>query len=168
MKVDLYTTVGVYSRGLDTLANILAKGVEHGKASGASEAEVLDWRLAPDMFPLRQQAVVVINFARQWLARAAGTEAPANIAEDLDLAGLQREIATAKTELGALKPEQFDGRDEAPLTFNIGVMEPTLPIGQWIPGFATPNVYFHLSMAYAICRAKGAPLGKRDFFAGGL
>jgi hypothetical protein len=168
VKVDLYTTVGVYSRGLDTLANILAKAAEHGAASGASESEVLDWRLAPDMFPLRQQAAVVINFARQWLARAAGVEVPANIAEGLDLAGLQAEIQTAKAELSALTPEQFQGRDEVPLTFNIGVMEPTFPIGQWLPGFATPNVYFHLSMAYAIARQKGAPLGKRDFFAGGL
>jgi hypothetical protein len=168
MKVDLYSTVGVYSRGLDTLANILAKAVEHGAAGGASEAEVLDWRLAPDMFNLRQQANTVISFARGWPARAAGLAVPAGLAEDLDLAGLQAAIQTAKGELAALTPQQFEGRDEVPLTFNIGVMEPTFPIGQWIPGFATPNFYFHLSMAYAIARAKGAPLGKRDFFAGGL
>lgn len=47
-------------------------------------------------------------------------------------------------------------------------MEPTFEVAQWIPGFATPNFYFHLSMAYAILRSKGVALGKRDFFAGGL
>lgn len=168
MKVDLYTNVGVYSRALDTLAHILSRGAEHALANGATEAEMLDWRLAPDMFNLRQQAEVVINFTRQWLARAVGAEVPAGVAENLDLAGLQAAIQTAKADLAGLKPKQFDGRDEAMVTFNLGVMEPTLPVGQWIPSFATPNVYFHLTMAYAICRQKGVALGKRDFFAGGL
>jgi hypothetical protein len=46
--------------------------------------------------------------------------------------------------------------------------EMTLPLAQWIPGFAMPNFYFHLSMAYAILRSRGVAVGKRDFFAGGL
>lgn len=168
MKVDLYTNVGVYSRALDTLAHILNRGAERAQATGVPEAEMLDWRLAADMFNLRQQATVVINFTRQWLARAAGAPIPENIAEGLDLGGLQAAIQSAKAEVTALKPEQFEGRDAVPHTQNLGAFEPTLPMGQWIVGFATPNVYFHLSMAYAICRHKGAQLGKPDFFAGGL
>jgi hypothetical protein len=61
------------------------------------------------------------------------------------------------------------GRDDAPVTFKIGeIMEPTLPAGQWITGFATTNIYFHVSMAYAILRMKGVPLGKLDMFPKGL
>ena len=48
------------------------------------------------------------------------------------------------------------------------VMEPTLPAGQWLTVFATTNLYFHLSTAYGILRAKGAPIGKPDIFASGL
>ncbi len=47
-------------------------------------------------------------------------------------------------------------------------MSPTLPVGQWISGFATTNLYFHASMAYAILRAKGVPIGKIDLFPTGL
>lgn len=168
MKVDLYTNVGVYGRALDTLAHILNRGAEHAAATGVAEAEMLDWRLAPDMFNLRQQAQVVINFSRQWLARAAGTTPAADIPEGLDLAGLQAAIQSAKADVLAFKAEQFEGRDGITHTQSLGAFEPTLPMGQWIVGFATPNVYFHLSMAYAICRHKGAKLGKPDFFAGGL
>jgi len=32
--------------------------------------------------------------------------------------------------------------------------------------FATTNIYFHLSIAYAILRANGVPIGKADLFAG--
>ena len=46
-------------------------------------------------------------------------------------------------------------------------MEPTLPAGQWTVS-ATTNLYFHLSMAYSILRARGVQIGKVDLFAGGL
>lgn len=89
MKANLYTYVGVYSRGLDTLAHILAKGAEFAAAKGVSEAAMLDWRLADDMFPLRRQAQVVVDFSRQWPARAAGLDVPAALEGEPGLAELQ-------------------------------------------------------------------------------
>jgi hypothetical protein len=168
MKADLFAHVGAFSRGLDTLAHLLAKGGDFAKAQGAPEAEMLDWRLAPDMFNLRQQAKTVIRFAEQWSARAAGLEVPADRDDEPDLATLRAQIEEVKGKLAALKPEQFEGRDEATATINLGGVEPTLTMAQWVPGFAMPNFYFHLSMAYAILRQRGCELGKRDFFAGGL
>lgn len=43
-----------------------------------------------------------------------------------------------------------------------------MPAAQWLSVFATTNIYFHLSMVYAILRSNGTPLGKSDFFAGRL
>ena len=45
-------------------------------------------------------------------------------------------------------------------------MEPTLPAGRWLTVFAATNLYFHLSTAYDILRARGVPLGKVDLFPG--
>jgi hypothetical protein len=164
----LYSFVGLYSQGLESLAHILRKGAEHGAATGASEAEMLAWRLAEDMFPLRRQAQVVCDLATRWPARAAGLPVPPALEGESSLSELQAAIVNGRAFLKDLKPEQFDGRDDVALTVNIGELEPTLPVGQWIAGFTTTNFYFHLSMAYAILRMKGAPLGKRDLFAGGL
>jgi hypothetical protein len=168
VTTDLFTFVGLYSRGLTTLSHVLDKGAAFAKSKGVSEAEMLEWRLIDDMNPLRFQAYSVINFSRQWPARVAGLEAPADLPPGLDLAGIKAAIEEAKAYLAGLKPEQFKGRDEAPLTVNIGQMSPTFPAGQWLTVFATTNYYFHLSMAYAILRQRGADLGKRDMFAGGL
>jgi len=168
VKLGLYSLVGLYSQGIETLANLLKKGVEHAKATGASEAEMLDWRLAQDMFPLRRQAQIVCTFATQWPARAAGLTVPAAVEGESSVSDLLDAIAAAKAYLKDLKPEQFEGRDEVPLTLDIGEIKPSLPIGQWVGGFATTNFYFHLSLTYAILRMKGVPLGKRDLFAGGL
>ncbi|WP_374653389.1 DUF1993 family protein [Phenylobacterium sp.] len=169
MSVNLYTFVDMYSRQLATAAHLLDKGLERAAELGVGEAEMLSWRLIEDMNPLSFQLAVVANFAQQWPARAAGLELPAEVAHDLDAAGLKAAIAQAKAYLAGLTPEQFAGRDEVPLTFTIGGdMKPTLPTGQWLSVFATTNLYFHLSTAYAILRAHGTKIGKVDLFAAGL
>jgi hypothetical protein len=168
VPVNLYTFVDLYTRALDTAAHILAKGAEHARSTGASEAEMLDWRLIHDMNPLRFQLMVVCNFPRQWPARVVGLPVPDAVGSDLDLAGFQAAIAETKRYLAALTPDQFAGREAIPLTVDIGQIEPTLPAGQWLRVFSTTNVYFHLSMAYAILRAHGVPIGKIDLFPTGL
>lgn len=168
MTVCLFTFVELYSKGLGTLENLLTKGAAFAASQGVSEAEMLDWRLIDDMHPLRFQANVVLNFARQWPARAAGLPVPADVADNLDLAGYKAAIADAKAYLAGLKAEQFEGRDQVSITHNLGQFEPTLPAGQWLSSFATTNFYFHLSTAYGILRHKGVPIGKPDLFAGGL
>lgn len=168
MTTSLFTFVDLYSRGLTTLAHVLDKGAALAKSKGVSDSEMLEWRLIEDMNPLRFQAFVCINFAKQWTARAAGLDVPPDIASDLDLAGIKAAIEDAKGYLAKLTPEQFEGRDEAPLTVTLGAgMAPTLPAAQWLTVFATTNFYFHLSMAYAILRMKGVQIGKVDVFAGG-
>lgn len=168
MAVSLFTFVDLYNRQLGTLDHLLTKGAEFAKSQGQSEGAFLDWRLVGDMNPFRFQAMVVCNFSRLWPARVAGLPLPAEITADLDLAGFRAAIADAKAYLAALKPEQFAGRDDVPLTVQIGTgMEPTLPSGQWLTVFSSTNLYFHLSMAYAILRAKGVQIGKVDLFAGG-
>ena len=168
MKADLYSYVGVFSRGLQTLSHLLAKGEEFAKAKGGVGPDILEWRLAEDMYPLRFQAQTVIRISGAWSARAAGVETPPDPESAMTLEELRAAIADVQARLAAFKPEQFAGRDAQAVTFNIGAIEPTLPVGQWLPGFALPNFFFHLSMTYAILRNRGVELGKRDFFAGGL
>jgi hypothetical protein len=169
MIVTLYTFVKMYDHALAGLDHLLDKGVEFAAANGISEADMLGWRLIGDMHPLAFQAMVVINFARAWPARAAGLPIPDPVSPDLDVAGLKAAIAEAKAYLAALTPEQFAGRDEVPITYQVGPgMELTLPAGRWLSVFATTNLYFHLSTAYGILRANGVQIGKADMFGGGL
>lgn len=169
MTITMFSFVGLYDRTLGSLAHLLGKGAEFATAQGLDPDAILDWRLVEDMHPLRFQAEVVISFSRQWTARAAGVPVPERLPDGLDLDGIRQAIATARADLAALTPEQFAGRDDAPLTIQItDTMEPTLPTGQWLSVFATTNIYFHLSMAYAILRMHGVPIGKIDLFAGRL
>ncbi|MEO5866968.1 MAG: DUF1993 domain-containing protein [Sphingomonas sp.] len=169
MTVSLFTFVDLYRRQLDSLSHLLTKGTDHAAANGIAERDMLGWRLTEDMFPLGFQAMVVINFAQQWTARAAGVDVPEGIGADLDMAGFQAAIVEAKAFLATLTPEQFAGRDDVPLTVRItDALEPTMPAAQWLTLFGTTNLYFHLSMVYALLRTNGVPVGKPDLFGGGL
>lgn len=170
MIVDLHTFIRLYGQGLDTLSHLLDKGAEFAAAKGIAEDELLEWRLIDDMFPLRTQAIIVITFAQQWPARAAGLTVPQtpDFKAPLSIAELKAAIGVAKDQIAAITPVQLVGRDDVPMTIKLGEMEPTLPLGQWISGFATTNFYFHLSTAYGILRSRGVQIGKQDMFAGGL
>ena len=169
MATDLFSFIDLYSRQLATASHLLNKGAKFAAANGVSEADMLEWRLVDDMAPLRFQLAMVCNFAQAWPARVAGLPVPADAADGLDVAGFQAAIAASKAWLAARTPAEFADRDDAPLTFLIGNgMEPTLPSGQWLRVFATTNLFFHLSTAYAILRAKGVQVGKPDMFAAGL
>src|SRR3569623_3554078 len=169
MPITMFSFVGLYDRTLGSLAHLLDKGAAYATEQGLAPESILDWRLIADMHPLRIQAEVVISFSRQWTARVAGLPVPDRLADGLSLDGLRAAIATAQADLAALTPEQFAGRDDMPLTIQItDTMEPTIPAGQWLSVLDTTNIYFHLTMAHAILRAKGVPIGKIDLFAGRL
>lgn len=168
MIVSLTTVVARFPAVVATVDHLLTKGEEHARAESIAPDDILDWRLAPDMFSLRGQVQAVINLAVQWASRAAGVTVPPSIQGEADLAGLRAALADATTFLSTISPDQFAGRDDVLLDLELGVVKPTMPIGQWITGFATTNLYFHLSMAYAILRSRGVALSKPDLFAGGF
>lgn len=141
--VSLFTFVDLYDRALATADHLLAKGAEHAAATGTDEAVMLDWRLIDTMHPLRFQMMVVANFATRWPARVAGIDLPAEIDDQRDVAGFRTAMAEGRAFLADLTADRFAGRDDVPLTFTIAPgMEPTLPSGRWLTGFATTNLYF--------------------------
>ena len=167
--VNLYSFVDLFARSVIATKHLLAKGASEVFSRGIPEQEMLGWRLAEDMHPLGFQLMVVANFTRTWTARVAGLEPPEGIAADLDVAGIDAGLNAALAYLRELRPEQFEGRDDLPLTFEIiPGMAPTFPAAQWLTVFAATNINFHVGMVYAILRANGVPLGKKDMFVAGL
>jgi hypothetical protein len=166
---NLFSFVDLFARAVVTAKHLLEKGAAHAAERGISEQAMLGWRLAEDMHPLRFQLMVAANFTRTWTARAAGLEPPEGVSVDTDVAGFAAGLDAALDFLRGLTPDQFEGRDDVPLTFEIMPgMAPTLTAAQWLTIFAATNVNFHVSMIYAILRNNGVALGKADMFAAGL
>ncbi len=170
MTITLHSYFEGLERSLATLDHILDKGAAYAAEQGVEPAQMLDWRLAADMHPLAFQACVVRNFTASWVARAQGAGLPADLVwEEVDFAALRAAIADGLAAVRALSADVVNAAAEQPMTVKIGdIMEPTLPLERWVSVFVRVNVDFHLSMAYAIMRHHGVPLGKIDMFPTGL
>ncbi|TIX51049.1 DUF1993 domain-containing protein [Alteraurantiacibacter aquimixticola] len=135
-------------------------------AAQKGEAELLEARLAPDMYPLAKQVQLVSDSAKGCGARLTGVEAPSMPDTEASFAELKERCDKTIAFLESLDPAAIDAgiAREIELKFpNGGGMRFG---GQtYLTGFVLPNVYFHASMLYAILRSAGVDIGKLDFLA---
>jgi len=165
MTFSLYdATVANYLQILGAVGGFLDKGLVHFKEKGIDPEEVVETRLAPDMWPLRAQLVSVAHHSRGALQAARdGVFVPPNVKVDLDYAGLQALVAEARSEIAAMTPDAVNGLIGREVTFKVADRALPFTAEGFLMSFSLPNFFFHATTAYAILRHKGAPLGKRDF-----
>lgn len=157
--------VPMYISALKNTIHILKKGTAYTKANGISEAEVLNWRLAPDMNPLSFQINNICNIAKNLIVIVAGTPLPMSAGNESSFAGLQARIASTIKLLEETTRQQFEGKDQASVTIHeLGIKMKGI---EYVQEFGVPNFYFHNSMIYALFREHGAPIGKWDYLKGG-
>jgi hypothetical protein len=112
-------------------------------------------RLAPDMFALTRQVQVATDLVKNGAARLAGVEPPRFEDNEKTLGDLKARLAKTVAFLKTIDPKQIDAGSDRQITFPLG---PTN-----LNHFVLPNVYFHLTAAYAILRHCGVDIGKQDF-----
>ena len=158
-------TIRLFAKTLENLEKWMEKAGEYAKSRGF-EVDVLSTsRLAPDAFNFIQQVQSACDQAKYLAAYAAGQKPPTHPDTEQNFAELRERIRTVKTYLGTLQAKDFAGADERKVA-------PNWMGGRWLPGheyrveLAVPNFFFHVTMAYAILRHNGVPLGKMDYVGG--
>ena len=160
MAITFYdASAPAFIRGLDVLDGLLVKA----EGSGLNEAEVFEARLAEDMRPFPDQIRMAAFSARSCMARLAGIEWPKTDDSEASIADLRATVALTRSFISQMPPDAVDGSEARPITLKLPSMELNFVAQGYLTSFALPNFYFHLSMAYAILRHLGVPLGKRDF-----
>ncbi|MAL08723.1 MAG: hypothetical protein CMF74_03535 [Maricaulis sp.] len=153
--------IGQYYRAM---GGVLAKGAEHAKERGIDEQVYLNWRLAPDMFPLTRQVQIATDFGVRGLSRLAGVDPVSLPDTETTFMELQARLKKATEIVAGLDGAAIDANPEGEVTFPAGRDKTmTLPRGVYALNAVIPNIGFHASMTYAILRNLGVPLGKRDF-----
>jgi hypothetical protein len=149
---------------LRQLQHILRKGHAHAEAQGWDPSVLLGMRLAPDMFPLVRQVQIATDIAKNAGGRLTGTEPPKFEDTETSFEELDARIQRAIDHLAGLPAEAFDGAETR------AIAVPTRAYGDlhfdgrsYLTGFVLPNVHFHGSIAYALLRHAGVPLGKADY-----
>lgn len=164
MTISMYqASVPVFQKSLTALKGVLAKGAAHALDKKIDESVFLGSRLAPDMFPLTRQVQIAADFGKGPVARLAGVELPKYEDIETTFASLATRIDKTLAFISTFKPEQIDGQEDRDIELTIAG-KPVVFKGQpYLLHFALPNLYFHMSMSYAILRHNGVDIGKRDF-----
>ena len=157
-------TVASYLQVGRAIAGVLDAGAAHCEAAGVDPAELLDARLHPDMADFRFQVVSVahhsLGAARAFLS---GAFAPPSGHEGLGYAELQGLLADTIEGLEALDPDAIDASADGRVIFRVGEREIPFATRYFAVSFSLPNFHFHATTTYALLRARGVPLGKRDY-----
>ena len=131
---------------------------------GMAPADLIDARLAPDMLPFGYQVKSCAAHSVGGIEGVkAGSFSPDMTPWPTDFAGLHAAIQTAIISLKAIDRESFDALADADTQFMFGETRMPFTGANFLLSFSQPNFYFHATTAYAILRAQGVKLGKRDF-----
>lgn len=120
-------------------------------------------RLHPDMAPLLQQARTAIGFTLRVSCPLAGRAIVSFEGEEFTLDGVRDELARTAAYLAALPAEAFDDLASRKVDTVAGFAALQFDGPDYFLLYGLPNFFFHFSMAYAIARQAGVPVGKADF-----
>ncbi|WP_257455804.1 DUF1993 domain-containing protein [Archangium lipolyticum] len=179
--------ISVHQASIPTLLRML-RNLEHilQKAAAFAEKErmnpelLLERRLHPDMFPLSRQVEIVVSGAKGCAARLAGRIALDDESPELAVfnRGSEQEFGERLTSFTALRTliqealgyletisrEEVDAGPERPISVakpgEVRVFENPR---SFVLLSVLPNLYFHITVVYALLRSAGVPLGKQDF-----
>lgn len=155
---DIVELQRIFVSRLETLDHILDLGETHLPDLAAA----LQARLAPDMLPLGAQIAFACNQPRGFSQWCAGQPVE-NLAPAVDTMALARaHIRQTRDMVDAINVD--DARLDDIKRIGLGPGRSCeLPGRQYASDYLLPNLYFHITTAYAILRTLGVPLGKADF-----
>jgi uncharacterized protein len=152
---------------LTNLLHVLDKGAAHAEARKFDPANLLQYRLAPDMLPFTRQIQIACDAAKNGVARISGVEAPKFEDNEATFPELKARIQKTIDWIASVPADKLDGTEAKEITFPIGRDTTRTMTGEaYLKHWMLPNFFFHVVTAYAILRHNGVELGKTDYLAG--
>ena len=160
MTTEISELQRIFQSRLDTLSHLLDLGAKHLDL----DAEMATARLAEDMLPLGAQIAFACNQPRGFSQWCAGQPIENLSPEIADVAQARAHIADTKARVAAIAVD--DAKLDEIKRIGLGPGKYCeLPGRQYVSEYLVPNLYFHITTAYAILRHLGVPVGKADYMA---
>lgn len=148
---------------LTNLSVILQKGAAFADAKKIDPAVLVNARLAPDMFPLSRQVQIATDVVKGGAARLAGIEVPSFPDTETTFPELQARVQKCIAFLKTINEAQLSGAETRAISLKAVGSELKFAGLPYVQTFVLPNLYFHVTIAYAILRHNGVDVGKMDF-----
>jgi hypothetical protein len=159
-KYELFLALA--NQTLDTATHLLDKAEAYVAEKGIHEHELIQASLAPDMFNFTRQIQLISDNAKGYTARLSGKEIVSMPDTESTIAELKERIAKTKDLVQTFSVADFDHADDAKISF-AWMAGKHFKGSEFVEKFAIANMFFHVSMAYAILRNQGVAIGKMDF-----
>lgn len=164
MTISMYqASVPPMIRSLSNLREILLKTAAYAEARKIDPAVLVGARLYPDMYPLSRQVQIATDMAKGGASRLAGKEIPKYEDNESTIPELVARLENTITLLKSFQPGDIDGSEDKLISLTLHNNTLTFKGQQYLLGYVLPNVYFHVTTAYAILRHNGVEIGKKDF-----
>lgn len=155
--------IAQFTKMLRNLDAMLDKTIAYCDSRKFSPDNFCTTRLSPDMLPFTRQVGIACDSAKIIAAHLSGGEAPKFEDNEKTIVELKQRIEKTLQYLESLKPSQLKPAD---LKKKISIPVPAgkaMYLEDVFLQRSLPNFFFHLTIAYAILRAGGVPLGKSDY-----
>ncbi|WP_296442760.1 DUF1993 domain-containing protein [Rhodoferax sp. UBA5149] len=157
----------IFTTTLGNLSHMLDKAQVFVDVKKCDPLALTQYRLAPDMLPLSRQVQIACDAAKNAIARLSGMEAPKFDDVEVTLAELKARIQKTLDFLASVSADKLDGTEQKEITFPVGRDANRTMRGEaYLKHWALPNMFFHVTTAYAILRHNGVELGKSDYLLG--
>lgn len=148
---------------LSNLRTLLEKAASHTEAKKIEPSVLINARLYPDMFPLSRQVQIATDMAKGAASRLAGQEVPKYEDNEATFSELVARLDKTIALLECFKPEDIDGSEDNTITLPMRDRTLTFKGQPYLIDYVLPNIYFHVTTAYAILRHNGVEIGKKDY-----
>ncbi len=148
---------------LNVLSAMLDKAAAYAEAKKFDPSVLLNARLAPDMHPLCRQVQIATDMDKGCAARLGEVEVPSYPDTETTIPELKERIAKTIAFMQSVDPAKVDASADRVIELKFGPNDFSQPGASYVANFALPNIYFHLTTAYAILRHNGLEVGKFDF-----
>ena len=167
MSISMHSaSAPIFLRTFNGMMVWLDKAQAHAEARKFDANNYLALRLAPDMLPFTRQIQITTDGVKACMARLAGQEVPKWEDNEASLDDLRARIRKTIDFVAGYAPVQIDGSEAREIVLPMRTGDPKRFDGQsFLKHYALPNFFFHATIAYALLRAGGVDLGKRDFLA---
>ena len=156
-------TVPMLTQQLTALLGVLNKAEAYAAQRKFSPDNFVDARLAPDMNPFKFQVQSASDHSKFIVSRLSGKTPPSWPDDEKTFADLKARLQKALDYLKTFSEADLDAGDDRDVTLRISGQERTVKGDWYFLNRGLPNFYFHVTMAYAILREGGVPVGKGDF-----
>ena len=165
MQLTFYdVSIPCYQQMLDSTASILEKGQQHAAANDMTLEEISNYRLHESMLPFSFQIISVWHHSLGAIkGMREGLFMPPPDKPGIDYAGLRGLIGEAQDAMAAETQDSMEALSGEHMLFRFGTNEVPFTTDNFLETFSKPNVYFHITTAYAMLRQLGVPLGKLDY-----